>query len=186
MSKSQLTIRRPVRWRVGVTPLFLLLGEKTGSGPEPLAPGRSQAGATTGNPKQRRNSGVAPTRQRSGRPQWRQAITIIGQGAKQLLAWDFKNVKPQSEEVQQATKDCSFRVRHGPMPSQRLRACQTSQKIQEQSRAPGRNVKDDGGYSAGYVAHPKAIGKRVDQRRVHDHSMEVSDAVCSTFIHYLI
>ena len=34
-------------------------------------PGRSLAGATTGNPKQRRNNGIAPTRQRNGRRQWR-------------------------------------------------------------------------------------------------------------------
>ena len=40
-------------------------------------PGWSQAGATTGNPKQRRNSRVAPTRQRRGRRQWRQPLNFM-------------------------------------------------------------------------------------------------------------
>ena len=61
------------------------LGGKTGSGTSSSAPG--QAGATTGSPKidfwsysctyyRTRNSGVAPTRQRRGRRQWRQPLNF--------------------------------------------------------------------------------------------------------------
>ena len=45
-----------------------------------------------------------------------------------------------SSTSEKRRKICSFRIPHGPLPSQTLRACQTSRTIQGERRAPGRTT----------------------------------------------